>query len=59
MLLARVGFDLLRSPIFHGHVKGIIQKKLNELRVPDYIHSLEVGRGLHDSGQETDALAMH
>ncbi|KAK9817962.1 hypothetical protein WJX72_004986 [[Myrmecia] bisecta] len=42
MLLARLAFDLLRSPDFRAEVKARIQKKVNELRMPDYVHNLEV-----------------
>ena len=43
MLLARVAFDLLRSPKFKLQVIAHIQKKLDELKVPDYINALQVG----------------
>lgn len=42
MLLARVAFDLLRSPKFKLQVIAHIQKKLDELKVPDYINALQV-----------------
>lgn len=42
MLLARVAFDLLRSPKFKQQVVAHIQKKLDELKVPDYINALKV-----------------
>ncbi|KAL0038199.1 hypothetical protein WJX79_007719 [Trebouxia sp. C0005] len=42
MLLARVAFDLLRSPKFKLQIIAHIQKKLNELKVPDYINALQV-----------------
>ena len=42
MLLARVAFDLLRSPKFKQQVVAHIQKKLDELKVPDYINALQV-----------------
>ena len=42
MLLARVAFDLLRSPKFKQQVMAHIQKKLDELKVPDYINALQV-----------------
>lgn len=44
LLLARVGFDLLRSAAVKQHLQAHIQKKLNVLRVPEYISSLEVRR---------------
>ena len=42
MLLARVAFDLLRSPKFKLQIIAHIQKKLDELKVPDYINALQV-----------------
>ena len=42
MLLARVGFDLLRGAAFKQRVHAQIQKKLDVLRVPEYIQSIEV-----------------
>ncbi len=42
LLLARIGFDLLRSSSVKGHLQAHIQRKLNLLRVPEYISSLEV-----------------
>ena len=42
MLLARVGFDLLRSETFPGLIRAHIQRKLNELKLPDFIDSFEV-----------------
>ena len=42
MLLARVAFDLLRSPRFKAQVVAHIQKKLDELKKPDYINALQV-----------------
>ena len=43
MLLARVAFDLLRSPRFKAYVMAYVQKKLDDLKVPDYINALQVG----------------
>lgn len=45
MLLARVAFDLLRSPKFKLQIIAHIQKKLDELEVPDYINALQVSHG--------------
>lgn len=42
MLLARAGFDLLRSAAFKQRLHAHIQKKVNVLRVPEYIQSIEV-----------------
>jgi hypothetical protein len=42
LLLARVAFDLLRSAAVKEQVHAHIQRKLNLLRVPEYISSLEV-----------------
>lgn len=42
MLLARAGFDLLRSAAFKQRVHAHIQKKLDVLRIPEYIQSIEV-----------------
>ena len=42
MLLARIAFDLLRSPRFKAQVVAHIQKKLDELKKPDYINALQV-----------------
>ncbi len=42
MLLARAGFDLLRSAAFKQRVHAQIQKKLDVLRIPEYIQSIEV-----------------
>ena len=42
MLLARVGFDLLRSAAFKQRLHAHIQKKLDVLRIPEYIQSIEV-----------------
>lgn len=42
MLLARAGFDLLRSAAFKERVTAQIRRKLALQRVPDYITSLEV-----------------
>ena len=42
MLLARAGFDLLRSAAFKQRVHGHIQRKLDVLRVPEFIQSIEV-----------------
>jgi hypothetical protein len=41
MLLARAGFDLLRSGAFKERVAAHIRRKLALQRVPDYITSLE------------------
>lgn len=46
MLLARVAFDLLRSPKFKLQIIAHIQKKLDELKVPDYINALQVNSQL-------------
>lgn len=43
MLLARAGFDLLRSAAFKQRAHAHIQKKLDVLRIPEYIQSIEVG----------------
>ena len=43
MLMARVGFDLLRSEAFQALATAHVQRKLNELRLPDFINSIEVG----------------
>jgi len=45
MLLARVAFDLMRSPKFKLQIIAHIQKKLDELKVPDYINALQVSHG--------------
>ena len=42
MLLARAGFDLLRSAAFKQRLHAHIQRKLDVLRVPEYIQSIEV-----------------
>lgn len=42
MLMARVAFDLLRSPRFKQYVMTYVQKKLDDLKVPDYINALQV-----------------
>lgn len=42
MLLARLSFDILRSPAVKVLLKSRIHRKLNELRVPGYIHGFEV-----------------
>ena len=42
MLLARVAFDILRSPDAKKGLIAHIHKKMNELRFPDYIHGIEV-----------------
>ena len=42
MLLVRAGFDLLRSAAFKQRVHGHIQRKLDVLRVPEFIQSIEV-----------------
>ena len=42
MLMARVGFDILRSESFQGLATAHVQRKLNELRLPDFINSIEV-----------------
>lgn len=49
MLLARAGFDLLRSAAFKQRIHAQIQKKLDVLRIPEYIQGIEVGthEGLH------------
>ncbi len=47
LLLARAGFDLLRSVDFKQRVAAHVQRKLGQLRVPEYIHSLEVGLETH------------
>ena len=42
MCLARAGFDLLRSAAFKQRMHAHIQRKLNVLRIPEYIQSIEV-----------------
>ena len=42
MLMARVAFDLLRSPRFKQYVMAYVQKKLDDLKAPDYINALQV-----------------
>ena len=42
MLLARVGFDIMRSPAVKALLIARVHKKLNELRIPDYMHGIEV-----------------
>ena len=42
MLIARVGFDLLRSPTFQAAASAYVQKKLDQLRLPPYIGPLKV-----------------
>ena len=44
MLIARVGFDLLRSPTFQTAASAYVQKKLDQLRLPPYIGPLKVRR---------------
>ena len=56
MLLARVGFDLLRSETFQGLVKAHIQRKMNELRLPDFINSLEVCAGSPEPELRVDGV---
>ena len=41
MLIARVGFDLLRSPAFQAAASAYVQKKLDQLRLPPYIGPLK------------------
>ncbi|KAK9815183.1 hypothetical protein WJX73_010239 [Symbiochloris irregularis] len=41
MLLTRIAFDLLRSDAFRDKVKAHIQRKINELRLPEFIHSID------------------
>lgn len=41
MLLARGAFDLLRSEEFKAKIRAHVQKKMNELRLPDFIHSID------------------
>ena len=43
MLIARVGFDLLRSPAFQTAASAYVQKKLDQFRLPPYIGPLKVG----------------
>ena len=43
MLMARIAFDLLRSPRFKQYVMAYVQKKLDDLKAPDYINALQVG----------------
>ena len=51
MLMARVGFDLLRSEAFQALATAHVQRKLNELRLPDFINSIEVSHfPSHPSG---------
>ena len=42
MCLARVAFDLLRSAAFKQRMHAHIQRKLDVLRIPEYIQSIEV-----------------
>ena len=42
MCLARGGFDLLRSAAFKQRMHAHIQRKLDVLRIPEYIQSIEV-----------------
>ena len=42
LFMARIGFDLLRSAAVKEHLQAHIQRKLNVLRIPEYISSLEV-----------------
>jgi len=42
MLIARVGFDLLRSPAFQAAASAYVQKKLDQFRLPPYIGPLKV-----------------
>ena len=42
MLLVRAGFDLLRSAAFKQRVHAHIQRKLDVLRIPEFIQSIEV-----------------
>ena len=42
MLMARVAFDLLRSEAFQSLVTAHVQRKMNELRLPDFMNSIEV-----------------
>ncbi|CAL8462381.1 g1914 [Coccomyxa elongata] len=42
LFMARIGFDLLRSAVVKDHLQAHIQRKLNVLRIPEYISSLEV-----------------
>lgn len=42
MALARMAFDLLRNPAVKSALQARIHKKLNELRMPTYIHGFEV-----------------
>ena len=42
MLLVRGAFDVLRSPSVNAALKAHIHKKLNELRFPSWLHSIEV-----------------
>ncbi len=43
-LLARVGFDMLRSAAFKEGVAAHVQRKINGLRTPDYLQSIEARR---------------
>ncbi len=42
MLLARIAFDVLRSPEVKQKLIAHIHRKVNELRFPSYIHGIEV-----------------
>eukprot|EP00884_Botryococcus_braunii_P009237 jgi/Botrbrau1/18314/Bobra.0179s0042.2 len=42
LFIARIGFDLLRSPAFHEKVHAHIQKKLNDVRVPSFMDGMQV-----------------
>ena len=56
MLLARVGFDIMRSPAVKALLIARVHKKLNELRIPDYMHGIEVRRsrlGLRVEGSDS------
>ena len=50
MLLARVGFDIMRSPAVKALLIARVHKKLNELRIPDYMHGIEVRRSSRAQG---------
>ena len=49
MCLARVAFDLLRSAAFKQRMHAHIQRKLDVLRIPEYIQSIEVANFLDAS----------
>jgi hypothetical protein len=60
MFITRFAFDLLRNPAFEAAAKAHVQKKLDQLRYPAYMQSLQV-QSLHadPAGRRTARLFCH